>query len=98
MALDFFSEFNGIVRALQGTRIRYAVMGGVAVAIHGGLRSTKDIDFMVHPDDNDAFGKLLKSLGFMSNRGSLIDLSDINVLKGCRDKKAYKGRKGRSRT
>lgn len=166
MALDFFSEFNGIVRALQGTKIRYAVMGGVAVAIHGGMRSTKDIDFMVHPDDGDGFGKLLKSLGFIMNRGSiqfknsgltlhrflkfergethyymidvlsadtlknrkmlaraenqewgggfvkilkkkdlielkrarssLTDLSDINVLKGRRDKKTYQGREGRS--
>jgi len=71
MALDFFSEFNGIVRALQGTEIRYAVMGGVAVAIYGGIRSTKDIDFMVHPEDGEAFGRLLGSLGYRPNRGSL---------------------------
>ena len=71
MALDFFSEFNGIVRALQGTEIRYAVMGGVAVAIYGGVRSTKDIDFMVHPEDGDAFGRLLRSLGYRSKRGSI---------------------------
>lgn len=67
MALDFFSEFNGIVRALQKTKIRYAVVGGVAVAIYGGVRATKDIDFMVHPDDVGAFRELLKSLSFRAH-------------------------------
>ncbi len=71
VALDFYSEFNGIVRALQGARIRYAVMGGVAVAIHGGVRSTKDIDFLVHPGDVDRFRSLLKSLGFLAKSDSI---------------------------
>jgi hypothetical protein len=71
MALDFFSEFNGIVRGLQRGKVRYAVIGGFAVVLYGGLRSTKDIDFMVHPDDLDRFRVLLKSLGYISNRQSL---------------------------
>ena len=68
MALDYFSEFNGIVRPLQQLPVRYAVVGGFAVAIHGSVRATEDVDFLVHPDDVAAFGTMLKELGYLQKR------------------------------
>lgn len=62
--LNLFSEFNRVVEALQASKIRYALAGGLAVAVHGGVRTTKDIDFLVHAEDADAFGELLKKLGY----------------------------------
>ena len=61
---DLLSEFNRIMESLQGTRIRYALIGGLAVAVHGGVRSTEDIDFLVHPDDIQEFIKNLRSLNY----------------------------------
>jgi hypothetical protein len=63
--MDLFGEFNAIVRALQGTPIRYAIVGALAVAVHGGARSTKDMDFLVHPDDLEAFARLLAEEGYL---------------------------------
>ncbi len=66
MAIDLFSEFNRIVHYLQPLTIRYAVCGGFAVAVHGSIRATEDIDFLVHPDDVKPFGDMLKGLGYIS--------------------------------
>lgn len=62
--LNLLSEFNRIVEALQGTRIRYALAGGLAVAVHGGVRSTEDIDFLVHPEDVAEFATILRKIGY----------------------------------
>lgn len=62
--LTLLQEFNRVVEALQATRIRYALAGGLAVAVHGGVRSTEDIDFLVHPDDVSLFVDILKALGY----------------------------------
>ena len=68
MAIDLFSEFNQIIRGLQPLDIRYAVCGGFAVAVHGSIRATEDIDFLVHPDDVPRFGEMLKGIGFLMRR------------------------------
>lgn len=62
--LTLLQEFNRIVEALQATRIRYALAGGLAVAVHGGVRTTKDIDFLVHAKDADRISEILKKLGY----------------------------------
>ena len=68
MAIDLFSEFNQIIHGLQNVDVRYAVCGGFAVAIHGSIRATEDIDFLVHPDDVPRFGGMLEGLGFRMRR------------------------------
>jgi hypothetical protein len=62
--MDLFDEFNSIVCALQSASIRHAVAGALAVAVHGGARSTKDMDFLVHPDDLEPFARLLTRQGY----------------------------------
>jgi len=39
--------FHDILRALDEDRIRYVLVGGVAVVIHGFARFTKDLDLMI---------------------------------------------------
>jgi hypothetical protein len=41
------SSFEAIVRAMQDENIRYLVVGGLAVAAHGYLRYTNDVDLVV---------------------------------------------------
>lgn len=48
--LTLLQEFNRIVEALQATRIRYALADGLAVAVHGGVRSTADIELLESGD------------------------------------------------
>lgn len=66
MQLDFdmLREADGIITAFQRAGIRYAVAGGFAVAIHGRIRATKDIDFLCHPDDLDRAIICLSELGY----------------------------------
>lgn len=38
-----------LCRALQREKVRYALIGGFAVILHGFVRATKDIDLLVDP-------------------------------------------------
>jgi|ERR1044071_2072501 predicted nucleotidyltransferase len=45
--------FHDILRALQANDVRYVLVGGVAVVLHGFARFTKDLDLVVdlQPDE-----------------------------------------------
>ncbi len=57
-------EFVGIVESLNREGIDYAVCGGWAMAIHGRLRTTIDIDLLILADDLDAAMKIARERGF----------------------------------
>ncbi|MBK6750009.1 MAG: hypothetical protein IPG67_08370 [Acidobacteria bacterium] len=57
-------EFIGITEALNTRGIDYAVCGGWAMAIHGFLRTTIDIDLIILSEDLDAVMETARSLGF----------------------------------
>lgn len=42
-------DLRRICRALDGAGAHYVLIGGFAVILHGGVRSTKDIDLLVDP-------------------------------------------------
>ncbi len=56
-------------------------MGGIAVNLHGIIRPTKDIDFVVHleRENLNRFLTLITNLGYKPN--ALQDRSDIMALK-----------------
>jgi hypothetical protein len=49
--MNVFYEFHKIVKELQNRKIKYAVIGGVAMAFHAYARFTKDIDILVSGSD-----------------------------------------------
>lgn len=49
MATPINSDFRDIVSALSSARVRYLVVGGVAVIEHTEPRYTKDLDLWVEP-------------------------------------------------
>ena len=57
-------EFVGIVESLNREGIDYAVCGGWAMAIHGRLRTTIDIDILILADDLDAAMNIAHERGF----------------------------------
>lgn len=57
-------EFVGITKALNTRGLDYAVCGGWAMAIHGFLRTTIDIDLIILSKDLDAVMETARSLGF----------------------------------
>lgn len=49
---------------LVGQAIDYAIVGGVAVCLHGYQRNTVDLDLLIHPDKATDFRATLETDGF----------------------------------
>jgi hypothetical protein len=45
-----FDEAKRILAAFETERVRYVLIGSMAMAAHGLIRATRDIDFFVSPD------------------------------------------------
>lgn len=61
--MDLLVEFERVVGCLHG-RVDYALCGGLAVAVHGAPRATRDIDLIVREEDVEAVYALLEPLGY----------------------------------
>jgi len=48
------SDLTDLLRALNGAGARYLIVGGYALAIHGRVRATKDVDLFVGTDAGNA--------------------------------------------
>lgn len=57
-------EFTGIAALMNERGIDYAVCGGWAMTIHGFIRATLDIDFLILTKDLDAAFAAAKDQGF----------------------------------
>ena len=60
------NPFGPIFQALQSTGVRYVVVGGVAVNLHGHQRFTKDVDLVIDLVPEQALKALesLQSIGY----------------------------------
>ncbi|MGD1904585.1 MAG: DUF6036 family nucleotidyltransferase [Leptolyngbyaceae cyanobacterium] len=61
-------DFKEFIQSLNDNQVRYLVIGGYAVALHGYPRYTKDIDIWIEmsPDNASRLLKALKQFGFAS--------------------------------
>jgi predicted nucleotidyltransferase len=59
-------EWNAFLRVLKHHGVRFVLVGGLAVGIHGHERYTKDLDLLVDPSEANArrLGKALVEFGF----------------------------------
>ncbi len=66
MVLD--QNFKEFIKLLNANDVKYLVVGGFAVAYHGYPRYTKDIDFWIwaNPDNADKVLKTVSDFGFGS--------------------------------
>jgi hypothetical protein len=65
--LENESLWNAAARvndALAAQKVAYAVVGGVAVCLHGYRRNTVDLDVLIRPEDAGAFRSTMTSIGF----------------------------------
>ena len=68
-------EFTAIVSVLNEAEIKYAVCGGMAMAIHGFMRTNLYIEFLVSPEASCKFETIAIKLGYE------IDLTPSRYLK-----------------
>ncbi len=62
--MDFKKILKELLTAFQKHNIRYALMGGFAVGLWGGSRSTVDLDFLAHRDDMEKVHAIMTGLGY----------------------------------
>jgi hypothetical protein len=69
--MDLLGELDGVLDALEAAGVDYALCGGLAVALHGHVRATRDIDVMIRRDDFDAARAALRGRGFVLDAGPI---------------------------
>ena len=62
--MNLADEFTALIVGLQAAHIDFAVCGGWAMALHGFPRLTRDIDFLVQPDDLLRILDIAKKCGY----------------------------------
>ncbi len=64
MAMDLEQELEHLISALDDEGIEYAICGGLAVAIHGYPRATRDIDLLVRKEALERVESAVAKAGF----------------------------------
>jgi hypothetical protein len=62
--MDFKLVFEKLLTFFHENNVRYALMGGFALGLHGVARSTVDIDFLIHRDDLSKIQAIMSELGY----------------------------------
>jgi len=62
--VTIYEELRGILAALDAAQVGYALIGGLAVAVWGAPRATKDIDLLVQREDLPAALAVARRQGF----------------------------------
>jgi len=58
--MNLYDEFFDVVKALRKVKARFAVVGGLAMAFYDEPRFTRDIDLLLHSEDEDVSGAMNK--------------------------------------
>jgi len=69
--MDLRTELERLVDTLSREGIEYALCGGLAVAVHGFPRATKDIDLLVRTEDVEELVHAIRPLGYVLDAGEL---------------------------
>jgi hypothetical protein len=62
--MELFEEFFKIVKKFNLGRIKYAIVGGIAMSFYDEPRYTKDIDILINPADLNKIKTILATLGY----------------------------------
>lgn len=65
--MNLFDEFFTIVENFEKMSIKYAVVGGIAMAFHDQPRFTKDIDILVLPKDLEKIAIIFEKIGYFES-------------------------------
>ena len=70
--LNLLQEFKNIIKVLEEENIDYAVCGGMAMAIHGFLRATVDIDIILLQENIKKTKDAFKAHGYIFESNPMI--------------------------
>jgi predicted nucleotidyltransferase len=66
-SMNVFEEFKRLVTEFENQKVRYALVGGVAMAFYTEPRFTRDIDLLVDSDDFDKAKGILEKDGYFES-------------------------------
>ena len=69
--MEIHAELRVIVETLERASIDYALCGGLAVAFHGYVRFTQDIDLLVRREDVDRVTAEVAKCGYRDSSGKI---------------------------
>lgn len=69
--MNLKEELLNLIRTLNAAQLQYAVCGGLAMTIHGFVRSTVDIDLLVPEDQLQQVLKTVETAGFWIPSGRM---------------------------
>lgn len=69
--LTLESELRELVQRFNEAKIEYALCGGMAVALHGYPRFTKDIDFLIPSESINRAKEVAAEAGFLDESGRI---------------------------
>jgi len=65
--MNIFDEFIEIIKHIERDKIRYALVGGVAMAFYTEPRFTQDIDLLIEPNDLEKICQILEKNGYFES-------------------------------
>ena len=65
--MNIFNEFAEIIKHIEQEKIRYAIVGGVAMAFYAEPRFTQDIDMLLEPKDFEKARRILEQNGYIES-------------------------------
>jgi hypothetical protein len=65
--MNLFDEFFKIIGSFEEIDLKYAVVGGIAMAFHDQPRFTKDIDILVLPEDLGEIAVIFEKIGYFES-------------------------------
>ena len=65
--MNVFEEFRRLVMELERHKVRYALVGGVAMAFYSEPRFTRDIDLLVDSEDFEKVNGILDKDGYFES-------------------------------
>jgi len=76
---DIYNELRKLTTGLERDRIEYALCGGLAMAVHGYVRATVDIDLLVLSDQLESVIEVAQRLGY-DLKSSPMEFADGKVV------------------
>ena len=67
ITMNVFEEFTQLVKGLETGKVRYALVGGVAMAFYSEPRFTRDIDLLIHAEDYEKAKDILEKKGYFES-------------------------------
>jgi len=65
--MNIFEEFPKLFSQFERNKLKYSLVGGVAMAFYDEPRFTKDIDILLFPEDIEKLNKILSKEGYLES-------------------------------